>query len=197
MSYVSIIVTFVLVNNLVLTHFLGLCPVIGSSRRVESAFGLGVAASFVMSVGSLITWALRSWLLMPLGIAFLQTFVFVLVLAALGHYLGVVIESVSPALHRSVGKYLPLISVNCVVLGIALVASRADYAALESLVAGLAAGIGFLLAAVVVASIRERLEREWVPRVFRGTPIAFITTGLVALAFLAFDQTFLGNLVGR
>lgn len=196
MSYAGIIVTFVLVNNLVLTYFLGLCPIIGASRRPGSAFGLGLAATFVMGLAALATWAVRTWVLAPLGIELLQTIVFVLVIFALGHYLELLIASVAPVLHRIVGRYLPLISTNCVVLGIVLVASRSRYTALESLVAGIAAGVGFLLVALVVSTIRERLENEWIPPSFRGVPIAFITTGLMALAFLAFDQAFLQNLVG-
>ena len=196
MSYVAIIVTFVLLNNFVLTYFLGLCPIIGASRRPASALGLGLAATFVMGISSLVTWAIRSWVLLPLGVGFLQAIVFVLVIYALGHYLELLIETIAPSLHRLVGKYLPIISTNCVVLGIALIASRSEYAVLESLVAGLSAGVGFLLVAVVISTIRERLEDEWVPPSFRGVPIAFITTGLVALAFLAFDRAFLQNLVG-
>lgn len=196
MSYVGIIVTFVLINNLVLTYFLGLCPVLGASRRTGSAVGLGLAATFVMGLGSLVTWTFYTLILVPLGIEFLRTFVFVLTIAAIGHYLELAIERVSPALHHLVGRYLPMISTNCVVLGIALLVARGDYTALESLVAGIAAGVGFLLVAFVLSSIRERLETEWVPRAFRGVPIAFISTGLVALAFLAFDHVFLQNLVG-
>lgn len=195
MSYVGIIVTFVLINNLVLTYFLGLCPVLGASRRTGAALGMGLAATFVMALGSLVTWTLHTLVLEPLGVEFLRTFVFVLTIAALGHYLELAIERLSPALHYAVGRYLPVISTNCVVLGIALLVTRGDYTALESLVAGAAAGIGFLLVTLVVSAIRERLEIEWVPRAFRGVPIAFISTGLVALAFLAFDQAFLQNLV--
>ncbi len=196
MSYVGIILTFVLVNNLVLTYFLGLCPVIGASRRVDSSIGLGLASVFVMATGSLLTWALRTWILAPLGLLFLQTFVFVLAILALGHYLERLIETVAPALHRSVGKYLPIVSTNCVVLGIALIAARADFGPLESLVAGVSAGGGILIVMVVIAAIREKLETEAVPPALRGVPIAFITTGLMALAILAFDQAFLQNLVG-
>jgi Na+-translocating ferredoxin:NAD+ oxidoreductase subunit A len=195
-SYVGIIVTFVLVNNLVLTYFLGFCPVLGASRRSGATVGLGLAATFVMGLGSLVTWTLFTLVLEPLGIEFLRTFVFVLAIAAIGYYLELAIERLSPALHHAVGRYLPMISTNCVVLGIALIVSRSDYTALESLTAGVAAGVGFLLVGFVVSSIRERLEIERVPRVFRGVPIAFISTGLVALAFLAFDQAFLQNLVG-
>ena len=196
MSYAGIIVTFVLVNNLVLTYFLGLCPVLGASRRTGAAVGLGLAATFVMGLGSLVTWTLYTLVLSPLGIEFLRTFVFVLTIAAIGHYLEVAIERLSPGLHYAVGRYLPMISTNCVVLGIALIVARGDYSALESLVAGVSAGVGFLLVALVVSSIRERLEIERVPPAFRGIPIAFISTGLVALAFLAFDRAFLQSILG-
>ncbi|MFW6313569.1 MAG: electron transport complex protein RnfA [Spirochaetota bacterium] len=196
MSYVAIIVTFVLINNFVLTYFLGLCPMLGASRRVGSSLGMGLAATFIMSFSALVTWALRTWVLAPLGLGILQTLVFVIVIAALGHYVELLIESATPSLHRLVGKYLPLITTNCIVVGIAFVASRSEFDAMESLVAGASAGFGFLLVLVIVSSIRERLETEWVPAPFRGVPIAFITTGLVALAFLAFDQAFLQNLVG-
>ncbi|HKJ84698.1 MAG TPA: Rnf-Nqr domain containing protein [Spirochaetia bacterium] len=195
MSYVAIIVTFVLINNFVLTYFLGLCPMLGASRRPGSSLGMGLAATFIMSLSALVTWALRTWLLAPLGIGFLQTFVFVIVIAALGYYVELLIESVAPSLHRLVGSYLPLITTNCIVVGIAFVASRSEFNAAESLIAGASAGFGFLLVLVIVSSIRERLETEWVPASFRGIPIAFVTTGLVALAFLAFDQAFLQNLV--
>lgn len=196
MSYVGIILTYVLVSNFVLTYFLGICPLVGASRSPAAAAGIGLAATFMMSLSALVTWAVRSWILLPLGIGFLQTLVFVLLIWALGHYLEVLVRWASAALYRLVGRYLPVISVNCVVLGIVLIAARNEYTAFESLVAGMAAGIGYLLAAVVISTIREKLETEWVPRVFRGIPIVFITAGLMALALLAFDRAFLGNIVG-
>ncbi len=196
MTYVGIIVTFVVVNNFVLTYFLGLCPVLGASRRAGMSVGLGLAATFLMAAGALATWALRRLILVPLGLGFLQTIVFVIAIMAIGYYLERLIQSISPALHRTVGKYLPVVSTNCVVLGIALVVARADYSALESLVAGASAGVGFLIVAVLVAAIREKLEIQAIPRPLRGMPIAFITTGLMALALLAFDQAFLQNLFG-
>ena len=158
--------------------------------------GLGLAATFLMAAGALVTWALRRMILVPLGLSFLQTIVFVIAIMALGYYLERLIQSISPALHRTVGKYLPVVSTNCVVLGIALVTARADYSALESLVAGASAGAGFLIVAVLVAAIREKLEIQQIPRALRGMPIAFITTGLMALALLAFDQAFLHSLFG-
>ncbi len=196
MSYVGIILTFVLVNNLVLTYLLGVCPVMGASRRIGSSIGLGLATTLVMATGALLTWALRTWILAPLGLLFLQTLVFVLAILALGHYMERLVEAVAPALHRSVGKYLPIVSTNCVVLGIAFVAARADFGPIESLIAGFSGGVGVLGVMVVVAAIREELETEAVPRALRGMPVAFLTTGLLALALLAFDQVFLQNLVG-
>ena len=196
MSYVGILLTFSVVNNFVLTYFLGMCPALSASRRAGAAGELGLAVTFVMAIGALITWALRTWILAPLGLYPLQTLVFVLAILALGHYLERLLGAFAPALHRTVGRYLPVVSTNCIVLGIALVASRAEYDALESLVAGASAGLGFLLVTVVLSAIRERLETETVPRSLRGTPIAFISAGLMALALLALDQAFLQNLVG-
>jgi electron transport complex protein RnfA len=196
MSYVGIIITFVFINNFILTQFLGLCPFIGVSRKMDSAVGMGFAVIFVMSMASLATWAVYRLILVPLHIEYLQTISFILIIAALVQLVEMVITKVSPALYKALGIYLPLITTNCAVLGIALIAVRNEYNALESFVAGIAAGIGFLLAIVVMSSIRERLDREWVPKPLRGVPIAFITAGLMALAFMAFDKGLLNNLVG-
>jgi electron transport complex protein RnfA len=134
--------------------------------------------------------------LVPLGLEFLQTISFILVIAALVQLVEMVVQKISPPLYRALGIYLPLITTNCAVLGIALIAVRSEYNALESFVAGLAAGLGFLLAIVLMSTLREKMDSEWVPRPFRGTPIAFITGGLMALAFMAFDKGLLSGLVG-
>lgn len=196
MTYVGLIVTFTLVNNLVLSTFLGLCPILGVTRRSSSAMTLGLATTFMMALGSLVTWLIRSVVLAPLGLGALQTLLFVLVLYALGHYVELLVERVSPALHRLAGRSIRLMATNCAVLGIVLIAARAEYTALESVVAGVAAGAGYLLVAVVLSAIREQLETEWVPRPFRGLPIAFVSAGLMALALFAFDRAFLQHLVG-
>jgi Na+-translocating ferredoxin:NAD+ oxidoreductase subunit A len=196
MTYVGIILTFVLINNFILTQFLGLCPFIGVSKNVDSAVGMGFAVTFVMSLASLTTWAIQHWLLIPLGLEFLQTISFILVIAALVQLVEMVVQKISPPLYRALGIYLPLITTNCAVLGIALIAVRSDYNALESFVAGFAAGLGFLLAILLMSTLREKLDSEWVPRPFRGTPIAFITGGLMALAFMAFDKALLRGLIG-
>lgn len=196
MSYIGIIITFVFINNFILTQFLGLCPFIGVSRRTDSAVGMGFAVIFVMSIASLATWAVYRLILVPLNIEYLQTISFILIIAALVQLVEMVIMKISPPLYKALGIYLPLITTNCAVLGIALIAVRSNYNALESFVAGIAAGLGFLLAIVVMSTIRERLDREWVPKPFRGVPIALITAGLMALAFMAFDKALLKNLLG-
>ncbi|MFP4384657.1 MAG: electron transport complex subunit RsxA [Spirochaetia bacterium] len=196
MSYIGIIITFVFINNFILTKFLGLCPFIGVSKNTESAVGMGFAVTFVMSIASLVTWVIYNLILIPLNIAFLQTITFILVIASLVQLVEMTIQKISPPLYKALGIYLPLITTNCAVLGIALIAVRNDYNALESFVAGFAAGGGFLLAIVIMSTIREKLDQEWVPKPFRGVPIAFITGGLMALAFMAFDQTLLNNLIG-
>ena len=195
-SYIGIIITFVFINNFILAQFLGLCPFIGVSRKTDSAVGMGFAVIFVMSMASLATWAVYRLILVPLNIEYLQTISFILIIAALVQLVEMVIMKISPPLYKALGIYLPLITTNCAVLGIALIAVRSDYNAMESFVAGIAAGIGFLLAIVVMSTIRERLDKEWVPKPFRGVPISFITAGLMALAFMAFDKALLKNLLG-
>ena len=196
MTYVGIIITFVFINNFILTQFLGLCPFIGVSKNVESAVGMGFAVTFVMSIAALATWAIQNFILLPLNIEFLQTITFILMIAALVQFVEMFIQKSSPSLYKALGIYLPLITTNCAVLGIALIAVRSNYNAFESFVAGISAGLGFLLAIVLMSTIREKLDAEWVPKPFRGIPIAFITGGLMALAFMAFDKALLNNLIG-
>jgi electron transport complex protein RnfA len=195
-TYIGIIITFVFINNFILTQFLGLCPFIGVSRNTESALGMGFAVIFVMSMASITTWAIYNLILVPLGLEFLQTITFILIIATLVQFVEMVIQKVSPPLYKALGIYLPLITTNCAVLGIALIAVRSEYNAPESFVAGFAAGVGFLLAILVMSTLREKLDKEWVPKAFRGVPIAFVTAGLMALAFMAFDKALLKNLLG-
>ena len=196
MTYIGIIITFVFINNFILTQFLGLCPFIGVSKNVESAVGMGFAVIFVMSVASIITWLVYSFILIPLNVAFLQTITFILVIASLVQFVELVIQKVSPPLYKALGIYLPLITTNCAILGIALINIRNEYNALESFIGGISAGLGFLLAILLMSTIREKLDMEWVPKYFRGVPITFITGGLMALAFMAFDNALLNNLIG-
>ncbi len=196
MSYIGIIITFVFINNFILTQFLGLCPFIGVSKNVESAVGMGFAVTFVMALASISSWVIYNYVLIPLDIIFLQTITFILVIAALVQFVELVIQKISPALYKALGIFLPLITTNCAVLGIALINVRNDYNALESFIAGIAAGLGFLLAILLMSTIRVKLDSEWVPKPLRGIPIAYITGGLMALAFMAFDNALLKNLLG-
>ncbi|MCG8453915.1 MAG: electron transport complex protein RnfA [Spirochaetales bacterium] len=196
MTYLGIILTYVFVSNLVLSQFLGLCPFIGVSKNTESAVGMGFAVTFVMSLATLITWALQNFVLVPLRIEFLQTVTFILVIASLVQLVEMAVRKFSPPLYQALGIYLPLITTNCGVLGIALISVNAEYGPMESFLAGLSAGIGFLLALLLMSGIRERLDTERVPRHLKGSPIAFISGGLMALAFMAFDKALLSNLIG-
>ncbi len=196
MTYIGIIITYVFVSNLVLSQFLGLCPFIGVSKNTESAVGMGFAVTFVMSLATLITWALQHFILVPLNITFLQTVTFILVIASLVQLVEMAVRKYSPPLYQALGIYLPLITTNCGVLGIALISVNNDFGPMESFVAGLSAGIGFLMALMFMSGIRERLDTEKVPKHLKGAPIAFISGGLMALAFMAFDQALLTNLIG-
>jgi electron transport complex protein RnfA len=197
MTYVAILITFVLIENFILTKFLGLCPFIGVSKKMDSAIGMGFAVIFVMSLASLVTWIVWNYLLVPLELTFLKTVTFILVIATLVQFVEMVIQKISPPLYKALGIYLPLITTNCAVLGVALIAVvDRKLNILESFFAGFSAGVGFLLAILLMSSLREKFETEWVPKPFRGIPIAFITAGLMALAFMAFDKALLKNLLG-
>ncbi len=196
MSIIGIVITFIFINNFILTQFLGLCPFIGVSKNLESAAGMGFAVTFVMSIASITTWAIFNFILVPLELEFLRTISFILVIASLVQLVELIIQKISPPLYKALGIYLPLITTNCAVLGIAVINVRSGYNALESFIAGFSAGLGFLLAIVLMSTIREKLDMEWVPKPLRGVPIAFITGGLMALAFMAFDKALLKNLIG-
>jgi Na+-translocating ferredoxin:NAD+ oxidoreductase subunit A len=196
MSYLAILITFIFINNFILTQFLGLCPFIGVSKNTESAIGMGFAVIFVMGISSIVTWLLYNYILVPFHIEYLQTITFILVIASLVQFVEMVVQKISPQLYKALGIFLPLITTNCAVLGIALINITNNYNALESFVAGIAAGIGFLLAILLMSNIREKLDLIRVPKPIQGIPIAFISGGLMALAFMAFDKALLTNLLG-
>lgn len=175
-----------LVNNFVLSHFLGLCPFVGVSRRFEAAAGMALATLFVMTVASGLGFAAWQWLLQPLGLGHLRTLVFILLIAGVVQFTELTIRATNPLLHQALGLFLPLITTNCAVLGVALLNVDAQRGLLESLVYGVAAGGGFGLALLLFAALRERLEACDVPTAFRGAPIALVTAGLMALAFMGF-----------
>jgi electron transport complex protein RnfA len=181
-----ILVSAVFVNNFVLARFLGICPFLGVSKKVETALGMGMAVIFVMTIASVVTWFIQYFILYPFGIEYLQTIAFILVIASLVQLVEMVIQKVSPVLYQSLGIFLPLITTNCAVLGVAVLNIQKDYTFLETVVFALGASIGFTLAMVLFAGLRERIDLSPVPKSFRGTAIALVTAGLLSLAFMGF-----------
>lgn len=193
MSYIGILVTYIFVNNFILVKFMGLCPFIGVSKNSESAIGMGVAVTFVTATTSVACWAVYQ-LLALCSLEYLKTIAFILVIAALVQLVEMVIRKMSPNLYKALGIYLPLITTNCAVLGIAIINIDNGYNLLESFFAGIAAGLGFTMAIVLMANIREKLEMTPVRKWFKGVPITFISAGLMALAFMGFDSSLITNL---
>lgn len=186
----------ILINNFVMVRFLGICPFLGVSKQVETATGMGLAVIFVITVASVVTWAVNAFILVPLGVPYLQTVAFILVIAALVQLVEMVILKVSPTLYQALGIYLPLITTNCAVLGVALLNMNYSYGVLQSAVHGFAAAVGFTLAIVLFAGIRERLELAPIPKAMQGFPIALVTAGLMSMAFLGFSGFNLAKLFG-
>ena len=176
-----------LVNNVVLSQFLGICPFIGVSKKVKTAAGMGGAVVFVVTIASLVTNLIYRFLLKPTGFEYLQTIVFILVIAALVQFVEMFLKKMMPPLYRALGVYLPLITTNCAVLGVALTNVQKSYNLLESIVNGFATAVGFTIAIVIMAGIREKIETNDIAPSFRGTPIVLITAGLMAIAFFGFS----------
>ncbi|MGE4342807.1 MAG: electron transport complex subunit RsxA [Geoalkalibacter sp.] len=181
-----ILISAIFVNNFVLARFLGICPFLGVSKKVETALGMGMAVTFVMTVASAVTWLVQRFVLVPLGVEYLQTIAFILVIASLVQLVEMVVQKTSPVLHQSLGIFLPLITTNCAVLGLAVLNIQKDYSFLEAVVFAVGAAVGFTLALVLFAGLRERLDLCPVPEAFRGTAIATVTAGLLSLAFMGF-----------
>ena len=175
-----------LINNVVLSQFLGLCPFLGVSRKTDTARGMGVAVIFVITVSSFITGLLYEFVLEPLGLVYLQTIVFILVIAALVQLVEMILRKKIPALYKSLGVYLPLITTNCAVLGVALTNVQKEYDLLTGVVNGFGTAVGFTVAIVILAGIREKLEDNDIPESFKGMPIVLVTAGLMAMAFFGF-----------
>lgn len=186
MSIFTIVIGAVFVNNFVLSKFLGICPFLGVSKKVETSIGMGAAVAFVMAIASAFTWVVQKAILEKTGLEYLQTIFFILVIAALVQAVEMFIKKSSPALYQSLGVFLPLITTNCAVLGAAILNIDQDFNLIQSIVNGVSAAIGFTLAIVLFAGIRERLELADVPESLKGTPIALITAGLMSVAFLGF-----------
>jgi electron transport complex protein RnfA len=182
----AILLSSILVNNYVLARFLGICPFLGVSKRVSTAVGMGMAVTFVMALASLITWLVQYFILTPLGVEYMQTIAFILVIAALVQLVEMMLQKSSPALYQSLGVYLPLITTNCAVLGVALINIPEQDNLLETVVNGVGAALGFTLAIVLFAGIREKMEMAPVPKPFLGFPIALVTASLMSVAFMGF-----------
>ncbi|NLC68367.1 MAG: electron transport complex subunit RsxA [Clostridiaceae bacterium] len=187
---IIIIISAILVENFVLTKFLGICPFLGVSNNMSSAIGMSGAVIFVMTIASGVTWLVNEYLLVRFRLEYLQTIAFILVIAALVQFVEIVLRKISPPLYKSLGIYLPLITTNCAVLGVSLLNIEREYTFAKSLVFGCGAGIGFSLALLLFSSIREKLETCDIPKALRGLPITLIAAGLVSMAFFGFQGLF-------
>ena len=186
-SLLLIAIGSALVNNVVLSQFLGLCPFLGVSKKVETAAGMGAAVLFVITIASAVTNLIYTFLLVPTDLAYLNTIVFILVIAALVQFVEMVLKKSMPALYESLGVFLPLITTNCAVLGTALTNVQNDYSFIASVVNGIGISLGFLIAIVILAGIREKMEYNNIPESFKGMPITLLTAGLMAIAFFGFS----------
>ena len=183
----SITLGAILANNFIFSQFLGCCPFLGVSKKVDTAVGMGVAVTFVMGLASAVCFVVNKYILIPLDLAYMQTVAFILVIASLVQFIEMFLQKAMPALYTALGVYLPLITTNCAVLGVVLLNVQNGYNFIESVVYGITGGLGFLLAIVLFASIRERLVFAEYPKAFEGFPIALVTAGLMALAFMGFS----------
>lgn len=185
-SVFKILIMYIFVNNYVLGQFLGICPLIGVSTKTETAAGMGIAVTFVITIASIVTYMIQYFLLNPLGLQYTQTIVFILVIATLVQFVEMVLKKITPSLYNALGVYLPLITTNCVVLGVAISNIQEGYNLIETIASALGASIGFLIAIVLLSAIREKLELADIPGPFKGVPIALVTIGLMAMSFLGF-----------
>lgn len=186
LEYFAIIITAIFVNNIVFAQFLGICPFLGVSSRLTNAVGMGIAVTVVMVISTLVTSLLQNFVLVPLHIEYMQTILFILVIAALVQMLEIIMKKVSPGLYVALGVFLPLITTNCAVLGVAIMVTQKGMSLTQSVVYAFATAVGFLMALVIFAGIREQLELADVPRPMRGVPVALITAGILAMAFMGF-----------
>lgn len=185
--YLILFIYAVFVNNVVLAQFLGICPFLGVSKKVDTSLGMGAAVTFVLAIATTFTYLIQSYVLEPFDMVYMQTIAFILVIAALVQMVEIILKKVSPALYRALGVFLPLITTNCCVLGVAIMVIQKEFNLLESVVYAISTAIGFTLAMVVFAGIREQLARTEVPTIFRGIPIALISAGILAMAFMGFS----------
>ena len=198
MEYLLIFISAIFVNNIVLSQFLGICPFLGVSKKISTSLGMGAAVTFVLTLSTIVTYLVQVFVLNPFHLEYLQTLAFILVIAALVQMVEIILKKVSPALYQALGIFLPLITTNCAVLGVAILVIQRDYNLLESVVYASSTALGFAVALVTFAGIREQLALVNIPKGMRGMPIVLITASLLALAFMGFSglQTGLGTLFG-
>ncbi|BDU49699.1 electron transport complex subunit RsxA [Haliovirga abyssi] len=183
----AIIIGSIFINNFIFSRFLGLCPFMGVSKKISSSVGMGMAVTFVMTLASSVTWVVYEYLLKPFNLEYLQIIAFILIIASLVQFVEMVIQKTSPNLYKALGVFLPLITTNCAVLGVAILNIQEKYNFIETTVNGFAAAVGFTMALLLLAGVRERLDYADVPKAFQGIAIAFISAGLLALAFMGFS----------
>lgn len=192
MEYLLIFVSAIFVNNIVLSQFLGICPFLGVSKKIDTALGMGMAVAFVLTISTTVTFLVQKYVLDPLSLQYLQTITFVLVIAALVQMVEIVLKKVSPVLYQSLGIFLPLITTNCAVLGVAILVIQKDLSLIESIVYSVATALGFALALVVFAGLREQLSLVSVPKAMKGVAVVLVTAGLLSLAFMGFSGVDVG-----
>ena len=187
MEYLLIFISAIFVNNIVLAQFLGICPFLGVSKKIDTSLGMSAAVAFVMVLATLVTWLVQVYVLNPFGLEYLQTIAFILVIASLVQMVEIILKKVSPALYQALGIFLPLITTNCAVLGVAILVIQKDYNLAQSIVYALSTAIGFGLALTVFAGMREQLELANIPKGMRGMAIVLVSAGLLSLAFMGFS----------
>lgn len=186
MELVAIFISAILINNFVLYYFLGICPFLGVSKKIDSAFSMGLAVTFVMTITAVVSWVINHWILIPHELDYLKIVSFILVIASLVQLVEMFIRKISPPLYQALGIYLPLITTNCAIMGLALLAALRDYGFAETVIFGFGSGLGFTLAIILMAAIREQLDLADVPAPLKGPAIALIVAGIMALAFMGF-----------
>ena len=192
MEYLLIFISAIFVNNIILSQFLGICPFLGVSRKIDTALGMGAAVAFVLTLSTIVTWLVQTHVLNPLGLQYLQTLAFILVIATLVQMVEIILKKVSPPLYQALGIFLPLITTNCAVLGVAILVIQKDFNLLSSIVYAFSTALGFALALTVFAGIREQLSLVQVPKGMQGMAIVLVTAGLLSLAFMGFSGVDLG-----
>ena len=187
MEYIGIIIVAIFVNNIVFAQFLGICPFLGVFKKVDTAIGMSVAVAFVLTIATIVTFILQKGVLEPFNLQYLQTITFILVIAALVQMVEIVLKKVSPSLYQALGVFLPLITTNCAILGVAILVIQKDYTLIQSVVFAIATSVGFAIALIIFSGIREQLSLTKVPKSMEGVPIALVTAGIIAMAFMGFS----------